>query len=126
MKAKGGLTSDEMGCFIIVMLVATFLLGCGWLLGELLLAPPHCGSSGCEGWIRELRLSTISSFVGLGCLGLAAANILQKPMFVLGAGILAITTFTGHGNPVTFILVGVDFVLTMGVLGWLMVLWREG
>lgn len=126
MKAKGGLTSDEMGCFIIVMAVAAVFLGSGWLLGEILLAPPHCGSSGCGTWPQELRLLTISSFVGLGCLGLAAANILQKPMFVLGAGILAITTFAGHGNPVTFIRVGVDFILTMGVLGWLLVLWREG
>lgn len=126
MNAKGGLTGDELGCFTVIMIAATIFLGCGWLLGELLFAPPHCGKSGCEAWTRELRLSTVSSLVGMGCLGLAAANKLPRLFLPLGSGILGITALASFGNPGAFILVGVDFILTMGVLGWLLVLWREG
>jgi hypothetical protein len=74
----------------------------------------------------QLRLSTVTSFVGMGCLGVAAANKLPRLFLPLGSCILAITTITGYGNPGAFILVGVNFILTMGVLGWLLVLCREG
>lgn len=69
MDAKDGLTGVELGCFTVIMIAGAIFLGFGWFLGEFLLAPVHCRGPVCEAWALELRLSTVSSFVGMGVVG---------------------------------------------------------
>jgi hypothetical protein len=106
------------------MIVAAIFLGVGWVFGQILLAPVHCPGPVCARWYQQLQLATLSSFAGMGCLALAAANKLPRLFLPLGAGVLGHNALTSIGSIGTIILVGVDFLLVVGVIGWLLMTWQ--
>lgn len=119
------MTSKKQGCFVSLMIVAAALLGAGWLMATFFLAPVHCGGPECDRWTRQLHLSLVGSFAGIGCLVLAAWDPRARVAAPLGAGILLVSALAGFSNPAMFIVTGVDFLLAAGVLSWLLVLWVE-
>ena len=120
------LTSKELGCLIIFMALVAITLGLHLLLAEFLLAPVHCGDPECEVRLQQLRHLTIGTLAGMGCLGLASANKWPKPLFPLGAVILALTGVAGFGNSDAYLLIGFDFLVTLWAVAWMLVIWRDG
>jgi hypothetical protein len=121
--ARCGVTREDQGCFIRIMIVAAIFLGVGWFFGGFLIAPVHCGSPNCAWGYQRLQPATLSSFAGMGCLALAAVNKLPRLFLPLGAGVLGYTALTSIGSIGTIILVGVDFLLVVGAIGWLLMTW---
>lgn len=73
---------------------------------------------------RYLEFATACSFAGMGFPAIAAANKLPQLFLPPGAGILGYTALTSVGHLGTVMLIVVDFVLLMGVLGWVLRTWR--
>lgn len=117
--------NKKPGCFISMIIVAAMLLAAGWIVGEFLLAPVHCHSAVCERWIRQLHLAVISSFVGLGCLLLAAMNIRPGVVLPLGTGLLLLTALTGFANPGLFVVIGANVLVAAAVGGWFLAGWLD-
>jgi hypothetical protein len=117
-------TREDQGVFCRIMIAAAMLLGVNWYAGQLLLAPVHCGGPVCAWGYRQLQPATPGSVAGMGCLAVAAANKLPKRFLPLGAGVLGSTAVTSVGSIGTIIVAGVDVLLGLGVIRWLLVAWR--
>lgn len=109
---------SRKGCFISMLIVAAMLLAAAWVFGAFAVHPVHCSGPECERWARQLDRSMLSSYVGVGCLVLAALHWRTKLWLWLGVGVLGITALAGMPNPGMAAVVAINVLLVAAVGGW--------